>query len=81
VDNEVERKRSWPNFLVISRHYPGGAEKTQKKPSVTIVGLRAEISTQDLPNTTQHSTTTFYEIRAARTDCHDTEIKFSKEAT
>jgi hypothetical protein len=27
-----ERKRSWPNFKVLSYHLPGGTEKTDEKP-------------------------------------------------
>jgi hypothetical protein len=31
--NEFERKRSWPNFKVLSRHFSGGPRKTTKNPS------------------------------------------------
>jgi hypothetical protein len=45
------KKRLWFIFKVISRNFPGGAEKTHaRKPSVSIAGLRAEILTQDLLN-------------------------------
>jgi hypothetical protein len=43
------RKRSWPNFKVLSRHSSEGYEKNREKDR--IVGLKAEIWTRDLPNT------------------------------
>jgi hypothetical protein len=32
------RKRSWPNFKVLSRHSPGGTEKNHEKTQVSIAG-------------------------------------------
>jgi hypothetical protein len=34
------RKRSWPNFKVLSRNSPGGTEETAKKTSIWIAGRR-----------------------------------------
>jgi hypothetical protein len=29
---ECGKKRLWPNFMVLSRNFPGGAEKNHEKP-------------------------------------------------
>jgi hypothetical protein len=45
------RKRSWPNFRILSVHLPEGTE--EKKEKLRIVVLRAEIRTWNLPNKKQ----------------------------
>jgi hypothetical protein len=43
------KKRSLPNVMVLSKHSPGGTVENHYN-LVRIAGLRAEISTLDLPN-------------------------------
>jgi hypothetical protein len=46
VNDELEgfgRKRSWPNFNILSRHSSGGTEENHEKTSLRISGLRDEI--------------------------------------
>jgi hypothetical protein len=37
------RRRSWPNFKVLSQYLPGGTEKNHEKTSVKIADLGTEI--------------------------------------
>jgi hypothetical protein len=47
------RKRSWPNFKILSQHLPGGTEENYEKPQSGWSVAGADISTQDILNTKQ----------------------------
>jgi hypothetical protein len=53
IGKDVAGKRSWPNFKVLSRHFPGGIEKNHEHFSLGLDGLHPEIWTRHLPSTKQ----------------------------
>jgi hypothetical protein len=56
------RNMSLPYWKALSRHSPGGFEKNHEKP-VRLAGLRADISTRDLPNTKRECWPVGHDVR------------------
>jgi hypothetical protein len=44
------RKRTWPNFKVLSQHSPGGTKENHKKPQSGYPVTGAKIRMKDQPN-------------------------------
>jgi hypothetical protein len=54
------RKRSWPNFKVLSQHFPADTEENHEKHQSGSPGPRFEPETSRIRNRSiNHSTTTF----------------------